>query len=87
MFPDRLHQCHYKDPTFILLLLEQAAIGIVPSVMWTGTALNIAVDQGTTALLDYDVVDAGDHHWRGPCVCVSAVESAVTHILSSGQSC
>lgn len=63
------------------------AIGIVPSVMWTGTSLDIAVDQGTSALLDYDVVDAGDHHRHSPCVCVSAVESAVTDILSSGQSC
>lgn len=67
--------------------MEQAAIGIVPSVAWAGTPLDIAVDQGTAALLDDDVVDAGGDQWRGPSVCVGAVQSAVTHILSSAQSC
>lgn len=84
---DRLHQWEYSDLTFILFLLEQAAVGIVPSVMWTRTTLDIAVDQGTTPLFDYNMVNAGDHHRHRSHVHASAVQSAVSHILSSCQSC
>lgn len=84
---DRLHCWEYWNLTFILFLLEQAAVGIVPSVMWARTTLDITVNQGTTPLLDYDMVDVGDDHGHRSRVCASAVESAISHILSSCQSC